>query len=107
MLRRLILVSALALVQPAAAQDKDLEAERRARDAERRALEADRRALEAERRGDLERRAASGGSAPGVDPCIAADVQRQRACGQGAGSPLYQAPQCTEAMSRVRQYCGR
>ena len=107
MLRRLILVFAFALVHPALAQDKDLEAERRALDAERRALEADRRALEAERRGDLERRAGSGGSAPGADPCIAANTQRQRACADSGANPLTRTPQCTEALSQVRTYCSR
>ena len=97
----------LFVASPILAQDKELEAERRLLEAERRALEADRRALEAERRGESERRAATGGSAPSVNPCIAADVQRQRACGAEPGHPLSQSPQCAEAMSRVRQYCGR
>ena len=104
---RFVLILLLAC-SPVFAQDKDLETERRALEAERRALEAERRALEAERRGDAERRAATGGSAPsGVNPCITADVQRQRACGAEPGHPLSQSPQCAEAMSRVRQYCGR
>ena len=105
-MRYLVLVLAF-IATPLFAQDRDLEAERRALDVERRALEAERRALDAERRGEAERRAATGGSAPAADPCIAADVQRQRACTQSPGSPLYQAPQCAEAMSRVRQYCSR
>jgi hypothetical protein len=92
---------------PLLAQDKDLQAERRLLEAERRALEADRRALEAERRGDSERRAASGGSAQGADPCIAANTQRQRACADAGANPLTRTPQCTEALSQVRTYCSR
>lgn len=101
---RILPVLLLLALSPALGQERDLEAERRALEAERRALEAERRALEAERRGEPERRAASGGS---VDPCIAADLQRQRACGTTPGSLLYQAPQCADAMSRLRLYCAR
>jgi len=92
---------------PLQAQERDLEAERRALEAERRLLEQERRALEAERRMESERRAAAGGSAPAsVDPCIAANTQRLRACADSA-SPLARTPQCTEAMSQVRTYCSR
>ena len=92
---------------PVLAQDSDLEAERRTLEAERRTLEAERRALEAERRREPGRRAAAGGSAPSVDPCIAADVQRQRACAESAGNALSRPPQCADAVSKARQACGR
>jgi hypothetical protein len=105
---RFVLLALLLALLPAQAQEKELEAERRALEAERRVLEQERRALEAERRMESDRRAATGGSAPAsVDPCIAADLQRQRACAEAPGNPLTRPPQCTEAMSRVRQYCGR